>query len=288
MEHGLENASSATRRQRFAGIVNVTADSFSDGGRYLAPDAAVGRALALLADGADAVDLGAESTHPDAADVSAATEIERLAPVLDALRERAPAATLSVDTWKPEVMAHALAYGATMINDVFALRAPGAIEALAAHPTARAVLMYSAYDSPRPGRSTAPRANTDDVSLSIIQRECAFFEERLATLARAGIGRERVLLDPGMGFFLGAGATSVDASLAVLRDLDELATFGCDLYVCVSRKSFLGALTGRGPTERGAATLAAELFALAHGATWVRTHDVRAARDAWRVWSACA
>jgi len=261
----------------FVGIVNVTSDSFSDGGRYLAPQAAVERALGLRADGADFLDPGAESTHPDAADVSAALEIDRLLPVVTELvRRGVPREAISIDTWKPEVMTRLLEAGAGIVNDVFALRASGAVDVIASAPHARVVLMHSACEAPRAIPTERPVEG-------IVPRIAEFFEERLDTLACAGVGRERCVLDPGMGFFLGAGP---EASVRVLRGLRELERFGCPIYVSVSRKSFLGALTSRPTAERGAATLGAELFALTRGASWVRTHDVRALRDAHVVWSA--
>lgn len=249
------------------GIVNVTRDSFSDGGRYLAPAAAIEHAERLLADGADVIDLGAESTHPDAEDVADDEEIRRLAPVVEALTARG--ATISVDTCKPVVMRAMAARGVHWLNDVHGFRTPPALAAAAAAPPhVRFVVMFS--------RSAGPRAERREHDAGTLLAEVrAFFAERAATFAAAGIGAERLVFDPGMGFFLGSGAAP---SLAVLRHLPGLAPPGVPLLVSVSRKSFLGELTGRPAAERGAGTLAAELWAARHGAAFVRTHDVAALR----------
>ncbi len=256
------------------GIVNVTPDSFSDGGRHLAPEAAIERALQLRADGADVVDLGAESTHPDAEDVDAATEIERLRPVVDALVGRGIA--VSIDTNKPAVMAAMTARGASWLNDVAGFRTEAAVAAAAAC-TAKLVVMFARNHGPRAER----RATRDG---DVVAEAIAFFRDRIAALTAAGVAKDRIVLDPGMGFFLGP---DVATSVAMLRRLPELQSLGLPLFVSVSRKSFLGQLTGRAVSERGAATLAAELFAAQNGAAWIRTHDVRALRDGLVVARAC-
>jgi dihydropteroate synthase len=179
---------------------------------------------------------------------------------------------VSVDTWKPEVMGRMLELGAGMINDVRAFRTPGALEALRGSE-ALLVLMHSTSPEARARRGAWAGG---DVVGGIL----AFFEERLEALARAGIERERAILDPGMGLFI---ASEPGPSLAVLRGLPRLRKLGCPLYVCTSRKSFLGALTGRRVEERGAATLASELYAWRQGVEYVRTHDVRALADGIRV-----
>lgn len=250
------------------GIVNVTRDSFSDGGRFLAPGAAIEHGARLLADGADVLDVGAESTHPDAEDVAEDEEVRRLEPVIGALVARG--AEVSVDTTKPAVMRAALACGARWLNDVHGFRSPAALEVAATAPAAtRFVVMFSRSDGPRAERRERPAAD-------LLGELHAFCAERLATFAAAGVARERVVLDPGMGFFLGAGTAP---SLCVLRHLGDLRRHGARLLVSVSRKSFLGELTGRPTAARGAATLAAELWAARHGADFVRTHDVAALRD---------
>lgn len=257
------------------GIVNVTADSFSDGGRFLATDAAIAHGEQLLQDGAAVLDLGAESTSADAEDVPAEVEIERLTPVVQALQRRG--AQISIDTSKPAVMRAMLDLGVEWINDVAGMRDPAAIAAVAAS-RARVVVMFSRSQGPRAERAAGDPA-------TVVAEARTFLQQRAEALFAAGVGRERVVLDPGMGLFLGAGA---DNSLAVLRGLPSLGDLGLPLLVSVSRKGFLGELTGRPVGERGAATLAAELWAVAHGAQAVRTHDVRALRDALAVQQALA
>jgi len=256
---------------RTFGIVNLTRDSFSDGGRHLAAPAAIGHAERLLADGADVIDLGAESTHPDAEDVAAGEEIARLAPVVRDLLARA--ATISIDTRKPEVMREMVAMGVQWLNDVNGFRSAAAMQVVAAAP---ARVGFVAMFSRSQGR--AERFGGDGAGTLAAVR--AFFRERLQAFAAAGIGRERLVFDPGMGFFLGNSAL---ASLTVLRHLSELrAEFG-PLLVSVSRKSFLGEITGAPVAERSAGTLAAELWAARAGVDWIRTHDVKALRAALSV-----
>ncbi|MBL8728784.1 MAG: dihydropteroate synthase [Planctomycetes bacterium] len=249
------------------GIVNVTRDSFSDGGRFLEPAAALAQAERLLTDGADVIDVGAESTHPDAEDVDEDAEIRRLTPVVQGLLARG--ANVSVDTCKPAVMAAMTALGVHWLNDVHGFRTPAALAtAAAAPPHVRFVVMHS--------RSAAARAERRAHGAGTLLAELhAFFAERLAAFRAAGVAPERLAFDPGMGFFLGSGA---QPSLTVLRHLDELRRFAVPLLVSVSRKSFLGEVTGRPVAERGPGTLAAELWAARHGADFVRTHDVAALR----------
>ncbi len=260
------------------GIVNVTRDSFSDGGRFLAGDRALAHAEALLAAGADVLDLGAESTHPDAEDVPAAVEIERLEPLVRTLVARG--ATVSIDTCKPAVIAHLAALGATFWNDVNGLRDRDALATAAALPeSVRLVVMFSRSSSARAARV----GGGDPDPITIFAEIRAFFAERIAAAQAAGIDRERLVLDPGMGFFLGSTPAP---SLHVLRHLAALREFDLPLLVSVSRKSFLGALTGAAVQDRGPATLAAELHAVRHGAAFVRTHDVAALRGALAVQAA--
>ncbi len=260
------------------GILNLTRDSFSDGGQYLSPQAAVARAEQLLRDGADVIDVGAESTHPDSEPVLEQEEIHRLSGVLPAMRARG--ARISVDTCKPSVMKYAIDAGAEFINDVRAFRESGAIDAVR-RSSARLIVMHSRSPAARAQRETSDAVCADEI-VGQIER---FFAERLDALAAAGIDRARIILDPGMGFFLGSDP---ELSTAVLRELPRLARLGCPLLVCTSRKSFLGSLLGdrespRPVGQRWAGTLASELWAAAHGAAYLRTHDVRALRDALRV-----
>lgn len=258
------------------GILNVTADSFSDGGKFLRPEAALEHARALRAAGADWIDVGAESTHPDAADVPAELELARLTPVATVLLNEGM--QVSVDTRKPAVMRAMLELGVQMINDVQGLRDE---ESIAAVRDSRARLIVMHNRTPR-GRAQRAVPAPEDI-VGEVER---FFRERLATLTRAGIARERIILDPGMGFFLSPRA---EDSVAVLRALPRLAACFAPLCVSVSRKSFLGALLGypgapRPVDQRGAGTLAAELWAAAQpGVRYVRTHDVAALRDGLEV-----
>jgi dihydropteroate synthase len=250
------------------GIVNVTPDSFSDGGRYFTGERALAHARSLLVAGADIVDIGGESTRPGAAAVTEAEELDRVLPLVEALaRDGAP---VSVDTMKPAVMRAAIAAGACMINDVRALRAPGAMEAVAA--TGAAVCLMHMQGEPRTMQAE-PRY--DDVVAEV--RE--FLLARAAACEAAGIARERIVLDPGFGF-----GKTVEHNLQLLRGLPALATAGYPLLAGLSRKSTLGKLTGRDVGDRMAASLAAALAAVARGAAIVRVHDVRETVDALKVW----
>lgn len=300
---------------RIIGILNVTRDSFSDGGRYLEPEDALRRARQLLADGADIIDIGAESSHPDAEDVSADEEIARLTPVIEALlKQRRAAASrddsagflLSVDTYKPEVMRHVLSLGVDLINDITGFRNTDAVAAVRDSP-ARLIVMHSRSRAARARRdsSTPPGANrsapddrsasepsgqSHEVAAEIRSREVvdallSFFQSRVSKLVEAGIARERLILDPGMGFFL---SSAPEPSLAVLANLSSLTALGLPVCISTSRKSFIGAVLGtradpRPTDQRAAGTLATELYAVQQGATYLRTHDVRALRDALRV-----
>ncbi|HUN51962.1 MAG TPA: dihydropteroate synthase [Candidatus Sulfotelmatobacter sp.] len=259
---------------RIMGIVNITADSFSDGGRYLEAPAAIAHARNLLADGADIVDLGPQSSHPDAARLGAAEEIRRLAPVIDALADRK--AAISVDSFLGETQRFALAQGVGYLNDIQGFADPGLYPALAA-ADCRLVVMHAVQQG-------GPATRVDIPVGEILERVLAFFAGRIAVLERAGVARQRLILDPGMGFFLGSRP---EASLRVLANLQRLqAAFELPLLVSVSRKSFLRAVTGRPLEAIGAATLAAELHAVAAGAAYIRTHDVAALRDAMRITAA--
>lgn len=263
------------------GILNITHDSFSDGGRFLDPDAAIRHGIALHADGADYIDIGAESTHPDSQNVSADEEIRRLGPVIRGLR--AANVPISVDTWKPEVMRFALAQGAAIINDIAGLRDEAAVATISTHADARVIVMFNRAAGPRAERIAAdPEVILDEID--------AFFAERVATLTRQGVARERLILDPGMGMFLGVDPR---VSLRVLARLASLRHHGLPLCISVSRKGFLGQVAAAGSTprpvaQRGSATLAAELWAALHGADFVRTHDVLALRAGLRTWNAIA
>ncbi len=260
---------------RILGIVNITRDSFSDGGRYLDPDRAIDHALRLVSDGADVIDIGAESSHPDAERVSEETEIARVSSTIRALKARD--VCVSIDTYRPLVMRAALSLGADIVNDITGARDSETIKVVA-DSRARLILMHSTS-----GDAHAERLVTDPAT--IVERIMRFFERRLSALAAGGVHREQIILDPGLGYFIGSNA---EASLAVLRGLDQLKTLGLPICVSASRKSFVGAVIGgseepRPVSERAAGTLAVELWAAQQGADYIRTHDVRALRDGLNV-----
>src|SRR5260370_503780 len=264
-------------RPRLVGIVNSTADSFADGGRFLDPAAAIAEACRLAAGGADIVELGAAASNVAASPVSPDEEIRGLDPVITALG--GAGTPLAVDAFQPATQRSALARGVVSLNAILAFPDPAIYPDLAA-ARCRLVVMHAVQDE---GRAQRVDLSADEVW----QRIEAFFAERIARLEGAGIARERLILDPGMGFFLSLRA---DASLRVLTGLDRLKeAFGLPVMISVSRKSFLAAITGRDvPAERGAASLAAELYAAAHGADYIRTHDPAALRDGLKVMTALA
>jgi dihydropteroate synthase len=252
------------------GIVNVTPDSFSDGGRLDDAQAAIAHALRLQEEGADILDVGGESTRPGAVPVPADEEIRRVLPVIEALARRG--CMVSVDTMKPDVMRAALDAGAAMVNDVMALRAPGALEVVAASGAA-VCLMHMQGE---PQRMQQAPSYTDVVA--DVKR---FLQDRVAACEAAGIGRERLLIDPGFGF-----GKTLEHNLSLLKHLDRMAELGLPVLVGLSRKSMLGALTGRGVDAREFASVAAHLAAVARGARLLRVHNVAAMRDALAVWNA--
>jgi dihydropteroate synthase len=252
------------------GIVNVTPDSFSDGGRLDDAQAAVAHALKLLEEGADILDVGGESTRPGAALVPAEEEIRRVLPVIEALVRQG--CVVSVDTKKPEVMRAALAAGAAMVNDVAALQAAGAVETVAASDAA-VCLMHMQGDP----QSMQQAPHYDDVVSEVAQ----FLQKRVAACEAAGIGRERLVVDPGFGF-----GKTLQHNLALLKHLDRMQELGLPVLAGLSRKSMLGALTGRDVDQREFAGVAAHLAAVARGARLLRVHNVAAMRDALAVWNA--
>ena len=257
------------------GIVNITEDSFSDGGRYLDPAAAIAHARALAAAGAEVIDLGAAASNVDAKPVSAAEEIARLDPIIAALA--ADGLQISVDSCLPEVQRFAIARGVAFLNDIRGFPDASFYPELAA-AGARLVVMHAVQEKGRAQRLELSAAEVWD-------RIQGFFRERLPALQHGGIARERLILDPGMGLFL---STRPEASLRVLARLGRLKQeFGLPVLVSVSRKSFLRAITGSpAASEAGPATLAAELYAAAAGADFIRTHDPAALRDGLKIVSA--
>lgn len=263
-----------TALPKLFGILNVTTDSFSDGGRFLGPAAAIAQGLALAAAGADVIDIGAASSNPDAARVGAETEIARLGAVVPALMEAGLA--ISVDSYEAEVQLWALERGVAWLNDIQGFP-DAAMYSRLADSEAGLIVMHAVQ-----GRGRAARIDVPPDAIMV--RMFGFFDARLAALEKAGVARERIVLDPGMGFFLG---TNPETSLEALRRLPALkARYGLKVLVSVSRKSFIRAIAVRAVAESGAATLAAELFAAAQGADMIRTHDPAALSDALKVTSA--
>jgi dihydropteroate synthase len=263
---------SAIPRPLLVGIVNITEDSFSDGGRYLDPAAAIAQARRLVADGADIIELGAAASNIAAQPVSPEEEIRRLDPVIGALE--AEGVSVSIDTFQIGAQRFALARGAAYLNDIQGFPDPAIYPELAA-ASCRLIVMHAVQGR---GRAQSVDIGPDEVWRRIHD----FFAERIPRLAQAGIARERLILDPGMGLFL---SNRPEASLRVLHGLSELKqAFGLPVLVSVSRKSFLARLTGHDdPAQLGAATLAAELYAARRGADFIRTHDPAALRDALTV-----
>ena len=259
-------------RPQVMGIVNVTPDSFSDAGLHADTAAALARCEQMVAEGADILDLGAESTRPGSQPVPVAEELARLLPVLDgALALGLP---VSVDTNKPEVMAAALARGADIVNDINALRTPGAVDVVAGHPRCGVCLMHM-RGTPD---SMQASPNYDD---DVVQEVARFLRARTQVLEARGVQAERIVLDPGIGF-----GKSVAHNIELLRRQRELLALGRPLLLGWSRKSTLGAITGRDVTQRLAASVAAALAAVQGGARIVRVHDVAPTVDALRVWRA--
>jgi len=252
------------------GIVNVTPDSFSDGGRYFDPEQAIAHGLGLRDAGADMLDIGGESTRPGSKPVPVEEELSRVLPVLNGLRDAGVA--LSVDTMKPEIMVAALAAGADMINDVRGFEAPGAWEAVADSSCGLCIMHM---------RGTPQTMQQNPTYGEVVGEVEAYLHDRIDAALARGIEAERLVIDPGFGF-----GKSVEHNLALMRRQRELLALGRPLLLGWSRKSTLGALTGRPVEERLAASVAAALAAVQLGARIVRVHDVAATVDALKVWGA--
>lgn len=251
------------------GILNVTPDSFSDGGRYQTLEFAISRAEELAADGADMIDIGGESTRPGSASVSVEQELGRVMPALYALRGLGKA--LSVDTLKPEVMREAVIAGADMINDVNGFRAPGAIEAVRDSDCGLCVMHMVA---------TPATMQQQAVYQDVVGEVIAFLAERVMALSKAGIDRKRICVDPGFGF-----GKTVAHNVALLQNIGRIEReLGLPVLAGLSRKSTIGAITGRPVEQRLAGSLAGALAAVAQGATLLRVHDVAETVDALKVW----
>ncbi|RPE77145.1 dihydropteroate synthase [Vulcaniibacterium tengchongense] len=264
----------ALDRTRVMGIVNVTPDSFSDGGAHATTEAAVAHALRLAEEGADILDVGGESTRPGAGEVPLEEELRRTIPVIERLAKET-ALPISIDTSKPEVMRAAVQAGAGLINDVYALRRDGALETAAALGVP--VVLVHMQGEPR-SMQQAPQY--DDVVAEVHR----FLAERIFAAEMAGIARKRIVADPGFGF----GKTT-EHNLRLLAQLERFAELGVPVLAGLSRKRSIGELTGRDdPRERMHGSVAAHLVAAQHGAKIVRVHDVAATVDALKVWRAVA
>ncbi|MGH8809608.1 MAG: dihydropteroate synthase [Noviherbaspirillum sp.] len=253
------------------GILNVTPDSFSDGGKFHALDLALSHAEQMIADGVDIIDIGGESSRPGAQALPLDEELRRVMPVLYALRDCGK--PLSIDTCKPEVMREAIAAGADMINDINGFRAEGALSAVKDADCALCI-MHMQRDPATMQVNPEYRNVLDEVIL--------FLREQVMTLEQGGVDRRRLCIDPGFGF-----GKSVDHNLALLKNIDKIvAAIGLPLLAGLSRKSMIGAITGKSVEQRMAGSVAGALIAVANGAQIVRVHDVAETVDALKLWQA--
>lgn len=260
-------------RPRIVGIVNVTPDSFSDGGEHATADAAIAHGLKLAAEGADVLDIGGESTRPGAREVTIEDELARVIPVIEGLAKQTTL-PISIDTSKPEVMRAAVAAGAGLINDVHALRRDGALDAAAALGVP-VILMHM---QGTPGDMQADPGYDD-----VVAEVHTFLAQRIFACEMAGISKKSIVIDPGFGF----GKTTAH-NLALLAQLSRLTELGVPVLAGLSRKRTIGELTGRELGERIHGSVAAALIAAQNGAMLLRVHDVAATMDALKVWSAVA
>jgi len=257
-------------RPLIMGVVNVTPDSFSDGGRFFGTQQALEHARVLIEEGADILDIGGESSRPGAEPVGLDEELRRVMPVLEQLAQMT--VPVSVDTCKPEVMRCAIAAGAAMVNDINALREPGALEAVA--QSQAAVCLMHMQGEPR-------SMQRDPQYEDVVAEVTAFLEQRVEAAQQAGIARERIVIDPGFGFGKNTGH-----NLELLQGLSTIAGLGQPVLVGLSRKSLFGKITGKPVADRVSASVAAALLAVERGAALVRVHDVAATRDALLVLNA--
>jgi dihydropteroate synthase len=262
-------------RPLIMGILNVTPDSFSDGGRFVAHDAALAQAETMIRDGADIIDIGGESTRPGAPPVPLDEELQRVIPVIEALRSTG--VPLSIDTYKPAVMRAAVNAGADMVNDIWGFRREGAIDAVKASTCGLCVMHM--LGEPETMQKHEP------VYRDVVAEVRDFFDERVRTLTKSGIAQDRICLDPGFGF--GKSVTVHNYDLLARLASTKPANLNVPLLAGISRKSMLGAVTGRTqPSERVAASVAAAVCAAERGASIIRVHDVAATADALKVWQA--
>lgn len=258
------------------GILNATPDSFSDGGQFRKPSDAIAQAERMIADGVDMIDIGGESTRPGAEPVSLQEELDRVLPVIEALKDCGVA--LSIDTYKAETMRQALNAGVDCVNDIWALRQEGSVEAVLesgreSGKQCGVVLMHMQRDP----QSMQFDPNYQDVVLEVI----AFLQERASMLETCGVAPNRIAIDPGFGF-----GKSLEHNLRMLADFEQFSELGYSVLAGISRKSMLGRLTGRDTNERVAPSIAAAILAADRGARIIRVHDVAETVDALKLWEA--
>jgi len=254
------------------GVLNVTPDSFSDGGRFFSPDAAVDHALEMVSQGARIIDIGGESTRPGADDVSLQQELDRVIPVVESVAARVDA-VVSIDTSKPRVVKEAVAAGAGMVNDVFALRGEGALEA--ARDLDAAVCLMHMQGTPRTMQSNPAYQD-------VVTEVRDFLADRVRVCVEAGMARDRLIVDPGFGF-----GKTLNHNLELLRGMRALGDIGVPVLAGLSRKSFVGRLTGNSSMDgRIYGSIAFALAAVREGASIVRVHDVKGTVDALKIWQA--
>jgi dihydropteroate synthase len=248
------------------GVLNVTPDSFSDGGHYLHPESALTHALKMHTEGADVIDIGGESSRPGATPVSVQEELDRVMPVIEKIKQAAPV-LISVDTVKPEVMKEAIKLGVWMINDIHALQSPGALSVLA-QASCQICLMH------KQGQPLTMQDNPH-YSGDVVKDVSVFFEQRIAATTKAGIDINRLWLDPGIGF-----GKKVTHNLSLLKKIQSFSSLGLPLMVGVSRKSSLGHVVNQPVEARQSAGLAAAVYLLLQGVKMIRTHDIRDTKEA--------
>ena len=253
------------------GILNVTPDSFSDGGRYQSVDLAIKQALQMIEEGAAFIDLGGESTRPGAVGVSSQEELDRVLPVVEGLRKESPV-MISIDTSNPVLMLEAAKLGANLLNDVRSFSRPGALKAAAATGLPICIMHMR-------GEPSSMQQQTNYTN--VVAEVKSWLAERLQVCVAAGIDQQKILLDPGFGF-----AKLLPHNLALLANLNKLLALGQPLLVGMSRKRMLGEITGKPALERDAASLAAHLLAAQQGASILRIHSVAGLKDALQVWQA--
>jgi dihydropteroate synthase len=252
------------------GILNVTPDSFSDGGEHYQRDAAIAHAHVLIAEGADIIDIGGESTRPGAQPVSVQQELDRVLPVIEGLRDCA--VPISIDTFKPDVMRQALLAGASMINDINALQDEAAMKVVAT--SCAGVCLMHKQGNPQTMQSQPQY-------LDVVGEVIEFLHARICAAEKAGIAHGRIAIDPGFGF-----GKTVAHNIALLRELNKFTRLGVPVLAGLSRKSMLGVLTGQDADQRMPASVAAALIAVQRGANIIRVHDVRATVDTLKIWEA--